>query len=72
MPVTVADNLTAAGVGLYVAIERGYFADEGLDVALERMANPTDIFTQLAAGRFDAAGSPPARSCSTPSSAASG
>src|SRR3954470_9789057 len=55
--VTVADNLTAAGVGLYVAIERGYFADEGLDVALERVANPSDIFTQLAAGRFDAAGS---------------
>jgi NitT/TauT family transport system substrate-binding protein len=40
-----------------VAIERGYFADEGLDVALERMSNPSEIFTQLAAGRFDAAGS---------------
>src|SRR4051794_6148936 len=57
VPGIVADNLTAAGVGLYVAIERGYFADEGLDVSLERMTNPSDIFTQLAAGRFDAAGS---------------
>src|SRR5207237_261417 len=58
VPVVVADNITAAGVGLFVALERGYFTAEGLDVTLERVGNQADIFTQLAAGRFDVAGSP--------------
>jgi NitT/TauT family transport system substrate-binding protein len=54
---TVADNFTAAGVGLFVAIEQGYFAAEGLDVTLERLGTSAEIYPQLAAGRLDIAGS---------------
>jgi NitT/TauT family transport system substrate-binding protein len=51
--VTVADNLTAAGVGLFVALEQGYFTTEGLDVTVERVGTSGDLYPQLAAGRFD-------------------
>jgi NitT/TauT family transport system substrate-binding protein len=49
----VADNITAAGVGLFVALEQGYFTAEGLDVTLERIGTSADLYPQLAAGRFD-------------------
>lgn len=55
--VTVGDNITAAGVGLFVALEQGYFTAEGLDVTLERVGTSSDMYPQLAAGRFDVAGS---------------
>jgi len=51
--VTVADNITAAGVGLFVAMEQGYFTAEGLDVTLERIGTSADLYPHLAAGRFD-------------------
>jgi NitT/TauT family transport system substrate-binding protein len=53
----VADNFTAAGVGLFVALEQGYFTAEGLDVSLERLGTSAEIYPQLAAGRLDLAGS---------------
>jgi NitT/TauT family transport system substrate-binding protein len=55
--VTVADNPTASGVGLFVALEQGYFTAEGLDVTLEQVGSSSDVFPQLAAGRYDVAGS---------------
>jgi NitT/TauT family transport system substrate-binding protein len=55
--VTVADNLTASGVGLFMAMEQGYFTAEGLDVTLEQVGNSSDAFPQLAAGRYDVVGS---------------
>src|SRR5689334_367574 len=40
---------------LYIAIERGYFADEGIDVQLTPLQGGSDSVVQLAAGNFDAA-----------------
>jgi NitT/TauT family transport system substrate-binding protein len=40
---------------LYVAQERGYFADEGLNVELTPVQGGSDSVVQLAAGNFDAA-----------------
>ena len=40
---------------LYIASERGYFADEGIDVQLTPLQGGTDSVVQLAAGNFDAA-----------------
>jgi NitT/TauT family transport system substrate-binding protein len=40
---------------LFVALERGYFADEGLTVELTPMQGGSDSVVQLAAGNFDAA-----------------
>lgn len=40
---------------LFVAIERGYFADEGIEVELTPLQGGSDSVVQLAAGNFDAA-----------------
>lgn len=40
---------------LYVAIERGYFAEEGIKVELTPLQGGSDSVVQLAAGNFDAA-----------------
>ncbi len=40
---------------LFVAQERGYFAEEGLDVQLTPLQGGSDSVVQLAAGNFDAA-----------------
>lgn len=37
----------------FVGIEKGYFADEGLDLQLERLAGGADMLVQTAAGNFD-------------------
>jgi NitT/TauT family transport system substrate-binding protein len=57
VPVAIVDNFTAAGVGLYVAMDQGYFAAEGLDVTLDRAGSAAEVYPQLAAGRYDVAGS---------------
>ncbi len=40
---------------LYIAAERGYFAEEGIDVQLTPLQGGSDSVVQLAAGNFDAA-----------------
>jgi NitT/TauT family transport system substrate-binding protein len=40
---------------LYIATERGYFADEGIDVQLTPLQGGADSVVQIAAGNFDAA-----------------
>jgi NitT/TauT family transport system substrate-binding protein len=40
---------------LYVAVERGYFADEGIDAQLTPVQGGSDSVVQLAAGNFDVA-----------------
>ncbi|CAA9553127.1 MAG: hypothetical protein AVDCRST_MAG49-2007 [uncultured Thermomicrobiales bacterium] len=47
---------------LFVAFEKGYYADEGLDVTLEPLAGGSDLITLTANGEFDvaAAGAGPA------------
>ncbi len=52
VPVAVADNLTAAGVGLFVAIEQGYFAEEGLEVTLERVGSAAVAVEALVDHRY--------------------
>jgi NitT/TauT family transport system substrate-binding protein len=37
----------------FVGIERGYFADEGINVKLERLAGGADMLVQTAAGNFN-------------------
>ncbi len=37
----------------FVGIEKGYFADEGLNLKLERLAGGADMLVQTAAGNFD-------------------
>ncbi|HEY4670396.1 MAG TPA: ABC transporter substrate-binding protein [Tepidiformaceae bacterium] len=37
---------------VYVALEKGYFADEGINLKLERISGGSDILTQVAAGNF--------------------
>lgn len=39
---------------IYVAIEKGYYAEEGLDVQVEFPANANDAITMTAAGKADA------------------
>jgi len=50
--VAVADNLTAAGVGRFVAIEQGYFAEEGLEVTLERVGSAAVAVEALVDHRY--------------------
>jgi NitT/TauT family transport system substrate-binding protein len=38
---------------IFVAIDEGYFADEGIEVRLERLAGGADMLVQTAAGNFD-------------------
>ncbi|HYP41165.1 MAG TPA: ABC transporter substrate-binding protein, partial [Chloroflexia bacterium] len=40
---------------LFVGIERGYFAEEGLDIELTALQGGSDSVVQLAAGNFDVA-----------------
>ena len=52
-PVTVALDWypNANHAGLYLAQERGYFADEGLAVDLYTPADPTTVLQTVGAGR---------------------
>ncbi|HLI26373.1 MAG TPA: ABC transporter substrate-binding protein [Chloroflexota bacterium] len=39
--------------GLYVALERGYFQEQGLDVTTENISDPTNMVPSLATGQID-------------------
>src|SRR5262249_55976789 len=39
--------------GLYVALDRGYFAEQGIDVAMENITDPTTMVPSLATGQID-------------------
>ena len=39
--------------GLYVAVERGYFAEQGIDVTMENITDPTSMVPSLATGQID-------------------
>jgi NitT/TauT family transport system substrate-binding protein len=43
---------------VFVAVAQGYFKDEGLDVTLSGIANPTEAFTRLAKGSADVGPAP--------------
>ena len=46
----------AGDVPAFVAAERGYFHEEGVEVAFERFGNQTDMVAALSQGQIDAAG----------------
>jgi NitT/TauT family transport system substrate-binding protein len=48
--VLVAGNRLAAIAPLYIAMEKGLFADEGLEVSLVRLSSATDIATAVTSG----------------------
>ncbi|MCC6382182.1 MAG: ABC transporter substrate-binding protein [Dehalococcoidia bacterium] len=52
-PVTVGYSPILIYAPIYLAIEKGYFADEGIALKLERVSGGADILTQTAAGNFD-------------------
>src|SRR6185436_5703446 len=39
--------------GLYVAVERGYFAEQGIDVSMENITDPTTMVPSLATNQID-------------------
>jgi NitT/TauT family transport system substrate-binding protein len=39
--------------GLYVALDRGYFAEQGIDVAMENITDPTTMVPSLATSQID-------------------
>ena len=57
--VRVGANLASSAAPLWVAIERGYFKDEGLDIQIVRFQNTIDTVPVLTAGELDASGIPP-------------
>jgi NitT/TauT family transport system substrate-binding protein len=52
-PVTVGILYIAADAGLFIAKERGYFAEQGLDVQLNRFTSAADIVALLATNKLD-------------------
>src|SRR5579864_5764557 len=38
---------------LFIALNKGYFADQGIDVTLTKVADPKERFTALAGGKLD-------------------
>jgi NitT/TauT family transport system substrate-binding protein len=53
--VTVGATAIIASAGLFVALERGYFAQQGLDVQTTIVANSNDTLPLVATGRMDVA-----------------
>lgn len=47
-----------ANSGIYFALDKGYFAEEGLEVETVQLQSLVDFITALASGQMDAAGSP--------------
>lgn len=59
-PVAVrfAHNATGSNAAVYLALSRGYFRDEGLNVTLELIERPEDIGVAISTGRVEAAVGP--------------
>jgi NitT/TauT family transport system substrate-binding protein len=51
-----ASQFIAGDVPAFVAAERGYFREEGVEVHFERFGNQTDMVAALSQGQVDAAG----------------
>jgi len=49
--VGVTPLLTASG--LYVALDKGYFAEQGIELAIENITDPTTMVPSLATGQID-------------------
>jgi NitT/TauT family transport system substrate-binding protein len=47
---------SSSDAGIYIALERGYFREQGLDVSLEAIRSATDVLSALATGNLDVAG----------------
>jgi NitT/TauT family transport system substrate-binding protein len=55
--VRYASDRNLAQAGVYLAAERGYFADQGLEVTFDRLTGP-DLLTAVASGQVDVGGGP--------------
>jgi NitT/TauT family transport system substrate-binding protein len=53
VPLTVGTLASTSDAGIFIGIERGYFAAEGLEVTPETFAVPTDMIPALGAHRID-------------------
>ncbi|HEV2127812.1 MAG TPA: ABC transporter substrate-binding protein [Thermomicrobiales bacterium] len=54
VPVTVGYTPISIFAPMFVAYEKGYFAEQGLDVTLEALPGGTDMVVHVATGNFDA------------------
>ncbi|GAA5144933.1 ABC transporter substrate-binding protein [Microbacterium pseudoresistens] len=54
--VRIGSQQVAADAGLFLADERGYFADAGIEVKFERLADASAITNALATGQLEVAG----------------
>ena len=54
--VRVGSQFASTDIGHYIAIERGYFREEGLDVALESFANASEMVPALATDQIEVGG----------------
>jgi len=50
--IAMANSASTSLVGIYIALERGYFREEGLDVEFINSITPADQIAQLATGRL--------------------
>lgn len=48
--------------GIYIANEKGYFAEQGIDVELQRVSSASTVTTALASGDIDVSGGSPSAS----------
>jgi len=56
LPVRVGAIGSSSDSGIYIALDRGYFQEQGLDVSLEAIRSATDVLSALATGNLDVAG----------------
>jgi NitT/TauT family transport system substrate-binding protein len=56
LPVRVGAIGSSSDSGIYIALDRGYFKEQGLDVSLEAIRSATDVLSALATGTLDVAG----------------